>query len=99
MKNTLACPKCDSRKLWRIERFRHDSDIAGGRELPVAIFVAEGEGPLGMDLHKRAGRYDAYVCAQCGYSEFWAHGLNELTHRPEDGIHFIDTTPQQGEYR
>lgn len=32
-------------------------------------------------------------------TEVWAHGLDELEHNPNDGVHLIDTTPQQGEYR
>lgn len=91
MKNSLACPKCESRTLWRIEDFRTGPEFGG--ELPVAAWRMAGI------VGKRVGRFEAFVCSQCGYTEFWATSIEELQPKPRKGIHFIDTTPQQSEYR
>jgi len=96
MKNSLACPKCQSRKLWRIENVRHESDISKGRELPVAMTLYYGVLGTTGQAH---GKYDAYVCSQCGYTEFWAHSFDKLVPDPESGIHLIDTTTHQSAYQ
>jgi predicted nucleic-acid-binding Zn-ribbon protein len=97
MKNSLACPKCDSRRLWRIENFATDDEVVGGRTMRVAV------NRLGVSTFWRgadsAGLFDAYVCDRCGYTEFWAHDYERLEHLPDHGIHLIDTTPERGQFR
>lgn len=102
MKNSLACPKCDSRKLWRIEQLKttgrgqasHTLRVIRGRDKPGGAM-----GFFDVSQQPDCGHFDAYICAMCGYSEFWADDFAEIQANPEDGVHFIDTTPQQGEYR
>lgn len=111
MKNSLACPKCESRKLWRIEKLRvADKDnqrvfhrpilLALGRKLAKAPTLGTLEriwhGP--QDSYD-AGTIDAWACAECGYTELWSRDLDKLEHNPDDGVHLVDTTPQQGQYR
>ena len=69
MKNALACPKCQSRKIYCVTCF--------------SIYSND------------------YVCAECGYTETWAHDLEYLVtkHGRDGGVKLIDTTPQQGGYR
>ena len=111
MENSLACPKCESRKLWRIERYDGgDSSSYGGpwrlvhqrqtppRRPPREKWSLWSGYDTGVESYT-TGLVDAYVCAACGYTEFWSHGFEKLEHNPESGIHFIDTTPQQGQYR
>ena len=51
------------------------------------------------DTAYTTGQVDAHICVQCGYTELWSHGFDRLEANPKDGVHFIDTTPQQSEYR
>lgn len=98
MKNSLACPKCESRKLWQINgvRAHSDTDLL---PLPVAV-VTETTGSF-IKVHnvQTIGHYDAYICAKCGYTEFFADDIEGLKHHPECGIRLLDSTPQQSEYR
>jgi predicted nucleic-acid-binding Zn-ribbon protein len=108
MKSSLACPKCDSRRLWRIEEFAaKDPSYSGGGKRPLMVAVAvrtpptqepgwfSDDGPERFD----AGQVEAWVCAKCGYTELWSRDFEALRHLPESGVHLIDNTPQQSEYR
>jgi len=104
MKNSLACPKCQSRKLWRIEKYAAKTEHGGGPcHLRPAVLRkgAAKRGFLGVSTPELydSGYTDAYICSSCGYTEFWSHGFEGLVPNPDDGVHLIDTTPQQGEYR
>ncbi|MBW2523329.1 MAG: hypothetical protein JRI23_04110 [Deltaproteobacteria bacterium] len=99
MKNSLACPKCQSRKLWRVERVA-SCDRPGSVPCQLRVVVRRDRPTDGFfDTAQTMGYFDAYICAECGYSELFAHYFDELIANPEAGVHFIDTTPQQGEYR
>ncbi|MBW2523333.1 MAG: hypothetical protein JRI23_04130 [Deltaproteobacteria bacterium] len=94
MKNSLACPKCQGRKIWQINGESGPSTLR-----PIAMRT-ESKGDWIKVLETRElGHYDAYTCAGCGYTEFFAGGVDELRHHPEAGVQLLDTTPQQGEYR
>ena len=109
MKNSLACPKCETRRLWRIDEFaakQPDTGVGSGKTpLRVAVGVRtpptqepswfEGDGSQWFD----AGKVEAWVCAKCGYTELWSRDFGALRHLPESGVHLVDTTPQQSEYR
>ena len=74
MKQHAKCPKCGGERIWRLERIAaqdHSVTESGGAyELKL---VAGGT--------KHAfGHFDAYVCEQCSYTEFWSVGLARLTH-------------------
>lgn len=88
MKHTLRCPKCDGRKLWRIEKFRHQSDVLGGTELCVAITNRDKL----WGGHTPTGAFDLYACAGCGYSELWARDIERMKPKPDEGVHLIDGT-------
>lgn len=88
MSDSNGAPGCDSRKLWRIGPFR---SYEGDRVKSLAVACTDWPGPM--------GQFDAYVCAECGYTEWHARGLERLEPDPKNGIHRIDTTPQQGHYR
>ena len=91
MKNSLTCPKCQSRKLWRIEKFRTGPDIGG--ELPVAAWRRRGV------LGTSTGHFDVYICVECGYTEFFVEDFGELKPNPKRGFHLIDNSPRQAGYR
>jgi len=86
MKQSLQCSKCQSTRLWRIEKFRHLTDVLGGAQLVIAITDRDRIWS-GSTI---TGTFDMFVCAKCGYSELWANDTNALRAKPEEGVHFID---------
>jgi len=84
MRSTMTCPKCNARKIWRIEKFQTESDSTNGWTLHVVYQRA-----LGGDK-ENIGQFDCYICATCGYSEFYAQNLHGLVHAPHAGVTFWD---------
>jgi predicted nucleic-acid-binding Zn-ribbon protein len=80
MKRSLTCPKCQHRKLWVVPQV----DLARQIEVALPADIAErfGKGPGGRPLTARkeddVHGLEAYVCAQCGYSEMWATSLEYI---------------------
>jgi predicted nucleic-acid-binding Zn-ribbon protein len=95
MRTTHTCPKCQSKRIWRIEKVTHDNTYSGGGYLRV---VYDREiGPLRDDF-MGAGRrrvaaegfFDLYTCARCGYSEWYARDIEKLAANPAAGVHLIE---------
>jgi len=89
MRKTFECPKCEHKKIWRIERILERTE--------------RGVSALGVAQHKSVwsgyspvGHFEAWICDACGYSELYAQDFNTLQHDPRHGIHLIDMTPQVG---
>lgn len=69
------------------------SETAQGAVLPVVAHQApEGGGFFAMHRVSPVGRFDAYVCATCGYSELYAHDFEELRENPANGVRLLDGT-------
>ena len=92
MKKTLQCPKCDSRKLWRIETMVERGHRADQTH-PMALTVEHRRWTLG---EKATGTFETFICAECGYTEWYASGLDKLEAAPGKGVHFIDNEPEGG---
>ena len=93
MKKTLQCPKCDSRKLWHIEKLLERGDEVGlaGKvvsPLPLALVRTWGK-------FKAQGTIEMFACAKCGFAELYAD-TSDLAPRPELGVHLIDNEPEGG---
>ena len=99
MKHTQRCPKCDSRKMWRIQWLGAAENSAPGGWTSTTSTIrlaARRKRQSGDDY--TAGGVDIYACAECTYSELWSRGLDELEHNPDEGVELIDATPK-GTYR
>jgi len=101
VKETLTCPKCDSRRLWMIDRLRAPSETLDGQVLPVVWHqAARAEGFFALQKRVSHGHFAAYICARCGLTELWADGLEDLKADPDNGILLIDNTdPAHGPFR
>ena len=92
MKQSRACPKCESRKIWRIDEF--SAEEGGGPPAPLRAAVRRPDpsqtGFLGQPRTYTAGTVEAFICAQCGYTELWTRDLDELVHNPAAGVHLLD---------
>jgi predicted nucleic-acid-binding Zn-ribbon protein len=91
MRKNLVCPKCDGRKFWSIGTMHERGDNNA-----VAPFNVTVESRwAGLDV-RAAGTFETFICAGCGYTEWYARGLDQLKEDPKNGIYFIDTEPKAG---
>lgn len=100
VKDSSTCPKCSSRRQWILEPFRVPSEGVQGEDLRVVNDLPEASRRGMFRAAAPQGRFDLYVCADCGYSELWAKDLGGLRHAPEHGVRWRDQTdPNQGPFR
>ncbi|MBX3230148.1 MAG: hypothetical protein KIT84_25055 [Labilithrix sp.] len=94
MKKLHHCPKCSSRKIWVIERYR----IPGGETItgnPLAVVPHQPDPTASRFSFAKAnpvGSFDLYLCDGCGYSELWAEDFRGLAVDPARGIRLLDTS-------
>jgi predicted nucleic-acid-binding Zn-ribbon protein len=93
MRTSQQCPKCQSRKLWIIDPVRlpnHEGNVV------TVPFTA------GWIAHNKieAGRLEAWLCAQCGFVEYYAKdvttSLEALAKRSTSGVRYLDGSPDAG---
>ena len=90
MKNSRKCPKCQCTRLWVVEPLRTVYEYSPGT-LPLHLDYDQVEGTNFLNRSKRqVGTLDAWICADCGFTELWAKDLQKLQHAPERGIRLID---------
>ncbi|MEU0558013.1 hypothetical protein [Dactylosporangium sp. NPDC006015] len=63
--------------------------------LPAVTRWASGSADGGStDKRIEAGRFEVWICAACGYTEWYSLQVNEmlawLTHNPRSGVHYYD---------
>ena len=98
MKKTLECPKCSGRELWRVDTVKvpaidQSSIKAAFTSQPAPLPLQVKLGWRGMST---VGGFEAFICAACGFTEWYAHGLGELQADEKAGIQHIDSTPRGG---
>ncbi len=101
MKESLRCPKCDSRRLWVIDPLRVPGEVKEGDRLRVVNHqVPDSEGFFAIGRRAPVGHFVAYICASCGLSELYADDIDQLEADPQRGVRLIDNTdPHQGPFR
>jgi predicted nucleic-acid-binding Zn-ribbon protein len=67
MKQSLTCPRCAHRRIWRVPEIQEHGP--GGRAQPLG--APQGAGP-----------FELFVCAACGYAEWYASAPQSLAARP-----------------
>jgi predicted nucleic-acid-binding Zn-ribbon protein len=99
MKSTQSCPKCQSRQLWLIEEMRQPVPESTNHAVSLAVTTMRTSGAPRVD----AGTFEAWVCAHCGFTEWYARGANEglakLALRPGSGVRWIDTSGPHTTFR
>jgi hypothetical protein len=94
LKRDKICPQCESRKLWHIEKMRtlsHRHGSISNEGAPMAVQVESRWTGL-----KPQGQFEAFICNGCGFTEWYATGLDELKANPGEGVYFIDNEPKVG---
>jgi predicted nucleic-acid-binding Zn-ribbon protein len=98
LKGELLCPHCEGRDVWHVETIRERGE-AGAFEKPIQ--------PLNIVLQEKffklyngTGHFETYICKACGFTEWYAVGLEGLEPDPANGIHLLKGTPEEdGPYR
>jgi hypothetical protein len=98
LKRDKVCPQCEHRKLWHVEKVllpEIDSstvrNVLGNRPAPLPV-IAEAT----WSGVRTTGQFEAFICAGCGWTEWYATGLAELKENPAAGVHFVDAEPKAG---
>jgi predicted nucleic-acid-binding Zn-ribbon protein len=99
MKTTHTCPKCRSRKFLVTPEFKIPDPSASNTTFPVPPFTARIAGFIGD--RASAGTFEVWTCAQCGFTEWYAKGLETLDLSKMEGqVQFFDASaPAGGGYR
>jgi predicted nucleic-acid-binding Zn-ribbon protein len=106
MRTSETCPKCGSRKIYVVDDVHHAHPEHG---YPMRFRVTSARlHPSGVpapDDHPTwvsAGQWQIYVCARCGYTEWYAHALRELATLADTtgAVRVIDrSSEERGPYR
>ncbi len=76
MKQTGACPKCNSRKIGYLENVIHRTEaeissqlIRGHCPAPLGRTRSESGGLIKITKEEPVGKLEAYFCCSCGFYE------------------------------
>lgn len=97
MKTTLTCPKCNHRAIWVIDPVTQPNDPSHAIERFVVVARETSPG-----VRSVAGRYEVFVCAGCGYTEWYAKDLANLQYfaaDPSYGVRLLEGGGSHGAYR
>ena len=97
MRNSLQCPKCGGRQFFEVGACTipaHDS-INGTEPLSVAAaYLPTGDKTFfGRDNKRFVARLTAWVCAPCGFTEFYTAKLDVLRYMVQNqaaSVRFVD---------
>jgi predicted nucleic-acid-binding Zn-ribbon protein len=84
MKETRTCPKCDGRKLLVVDEVRQPVTLSTGAPGAQPLYlaaVARTQKVLGLPLTQEViagGRLESWICARCGFTEWYTNGLDDL---------------------
>jgi predicted nucleic-acid-binding Zn-ribbon protein len=98
LKRDLACPHCECRQVWHIAEM-HERGEAAAFEKPIAPLNVVLQQKF-FKLYNGVGTFETYICKRCGFTEWYAHGLDELKADPEHGVRLLDgKDSEEGPYR
>ena len=78
MRKTKTCPKCDCKKLLRIE-WVADSRGSGSADAKASLAIRhEGYSIMGNEKHATVGDLEAITCSECGYTEYYCINVKDV---------------------
>ncbi|WP_326559161.1 hypothetical protein [Micromonospora sp. NBC_01796] len=97
MRTSRRCVKCGCPRLWQVDPFMVPDPDSGNvvKLLPGVTRLASGSA-IGEEMRKRieAGRFEVWICAACGYTEWYALDVNDmlgwLSQNPRSGVRHHD---------
>ena len=100
MQSTQRCPKCSGRKFAVSAEFRQPLNGTSNLSYPSTAVTIEikGHGMRVPDRRITTGRFESWICLGCGYTEFYAHGLENLealAKQHPDQLRIVDAGPPE----
>ena len=100
MRTTATCPKCSGKKIV-VTELRHPASETG-RIVPIPVAACEARSLFGLG-DDVVGRFESWICAACGYTEFYAKDfgdVDKLAAKHSDDVRIVDgTIPARGPFR
>lgn len=113
MKHGSQCPKCGSDRIWAIDKLARpvpgslrDAEVIHVMAVrverpPTALDrIVGNESPAELRI---VGVFEARICAECGYTEWYANevndGLLELSQMEGTGVRLLSTASRGGPFR
>jgi len=98
LKRDLACPHCECRQVWHIAEM-HERGEAAAFEKPIAPLNVVLQQKF-FKLYNGVGKFETFICKRCGFTEWYAHGLEELKEDPQNGVFSLDgSAKDEGPFR
>ncbi len=85
LKHDQRCPACGGAIIVWIDAMQEGGDGICPSPLRIAF-----RGPLDT---QGLGTFETYICKACGFTEWYARGIDRLDERPDAGIRIIDARP------
>jgi predicted nucleic-acid-binding Zn-ribbon protein len=98
LKRDLACPHCECRQIWHVAEM-HERGEAAAFEKPIAPLNVVLQQKF-FKLYNGVGKFETFICKRCGFTEWYAHGLDELKEDPQNGVFSLDgSAKDEGPFR
>jgi predicted nucleic-acid-binding Zn-ribbon protein len=98
LKRDLACPHCEGRQVWHVAEM-HERGEAAPFEKPIAPLNVVLQQKF-FKLYNGVGTFETYICKRCGFTEWYALGLDQLEEDAASGVKLLDGTHgDEGPYR
>lgn len=96
MKRTHTCPKCQSRRFLVSANFQIPGQESSNATFPVPAFTFN----IGAWTRASFGAFETWVCAGCGFTEWYAVDLAGLDiSKAKDTVRYVDATAPGSGYR
>lgn len=91
MKTSHTCPKCSSRRFLVMGEFLLPDQQSSNGTAPMPAFTVKSERTAGPSDRELVGHFETWVCAACGFTEWYAGGLQALALQRASGrVRYFD---------
>lgn len=99
MRTHSRCPKCNGTTLYVCENQQADTDSSNGIHrfviLAAPLSQEDTGAKHGSDYRTHVGTYETWICAGCGFTEWYAHDpehlLEKLSKMRGSGVRVIES--------
>jgi predicted nucleic-acid-binding Zn-ribbon protein len=107
MKTTARCPKCSGTKLFVCANVQPAWDFVNGVHpfhiTTIELSTDETGASEGSRFRSHVGRYETWICAACGFTEWYAQDaqglLDRLAKIPGTGVRVVGGDAPRPPYR